>query len=242
MKILAISDTHGKLPDMSAYEADVFIHAGDICPNWTFDWIGDGPIQMNWMDSHFFPWLNNIRAKHKLLTLGNHDGIGQFLMELRKQSQEGTHWLIDQSVEIDGVNFWGTPWTYAPFNQAQWAYGKIEKGALKPVWDLIPDKTDVLITHSPPFEILDACPAGKIGCRHLQRRSLSLPQLKLQVFGHAHSNFPKSRKIGNTLFVNAAEQIIEIELSEAATISPKKFWDDNDPSGVTCLPTPPANS
>ncbi len=77
---------------------------------------------------------------------------------------------------------------------------------MKQKWALIPDNTDVLITHGPPKDILDLVPrpAGfHAGCQDLYNRIQQLPNLKLHVFGHLHMNHAIV-KLGNTFFVNAS--------------------------------------
>jgi Icc-related predicted phosphoesterase len=51
---------------------------------------------------------------------------------------------------------------------------------------LIPDDTDILVTHGPPFETLDATPGGlRVGCEALAERLRAL-RVRLHVFGHIH--------------------------------------------------------
>ena len=68
----------------------------------------------------------------------------------------------------------------------------------------IPDDTDVLITHGPPFGILDQAPGSDDhqGCRALFDRVRQLKP-KLHVFGHIHGAHGTFRT-EDTLFVNAA--------------------------------------
>lgn len=56
-------------------------------------------------------------------------------------------YLEDQSVEINGVKIYGSPWQ--PLYH-DWAF-QLEKGEqIKRMWDLIPPDVDVLLTHGPP--------------------------------------------------------------------------------------------
>lgn len=81
-------------------------------------------------------------------------------------------------------------------------------------WAKIPDDTNILITHSPPFGIGDQLdehgsePGKHVGCPHLLSRINDLNHLKLHVFGHIHAAFgvydgAEFMKTGTT-FVNAA--------------------------------------
>ena len=63
MKILHISDTHGKhhqLRDLP--EADVVVHTGDITEDGTEEEVKD-----------FIEWFCSLPYKHKIFIAGNHD-------------------------------------------------------------------------------------------------------------------------------------------------------------------------
>ena len=66
-------------------------------------------------------------------------------------------------------------------------------------WAKIPMQTDVLLTHGPPFKILDYVNSSKehVGCMRLKDRVTALSRdgdLKLHVFGHVHA---KQKRILN---------------------------------------------
>lgn len=79
----------------------------------------------------------------------------------------------------------------------------IDSAEIAAVWSKIPDDTDVLITHGPPANILDATSHGaRVGCPRL------LSQVKrikpsLHVFGHIHEAYGSLTE-GSTIFVNAS--------------------------------------
>jgi hypothetical protein len=53
----------------------------------------------------------------------------------------------DSKINIEGIRIWGSPWQP---NYHEWAF-MLERGeVIKKKWDLIPEGTDVLITHGPP--------------------------------------------------------------------------------------------
>lgn len=203
MKICCISDTHEQhhmIEDMPP--ADVLVHAGDF----TGRGFG-GAIES------FAHWLRDQPYKHKIVIAGNHDltfestGWAQRLLE---DVCPRVHYLNESGVEIDGVKFWGSPWTPAFHN---WAFNA-ERGAdIRRHWNKIPDDTNVLITHGPPWGILDVVrhefnPSsdGPLGCADLKERVLQLKQLKLHVFGHIHDGYgtvPAS-SLCQTTFVNAS--------------------------------------
>lgn len=184
MKLVLISDTHeqhdklGKLPD-----GDVLIHAGD------YTYTGK-----HFAKQQFFTWLHNQPHKHKIHIAGNHD----FGEPKEGISMEGAHYLYDSGVEIDGVKFWGSPWT-PRFGQWAFMYPPAENR-----WGMIPDGTDVLITHGPAEGILDR-PFGNrdsAGCRHLTERVYAIKP-KVHVFGHIHGSHGYCPENG-TEFFNAS--------------------------------------
>jgi Icc-related predicted phosphoesterase len=73
-------------------------------------------------------------------------------------------------------------------------------------WALIPQDTQILVTHGPPYGILDEVPRGeKVGCQDLLDKVVELgqKQLKLHVFGHIHYSYG-SYYMGAVQYVNAA--------------------------------------
>jgi 3',5'-cyclic AMP phosphodiesterase CpdA len=61
-------------------------------------------------------------------------------------------YLEDSGTEYKGIRIWGTPWI-PPFGQ--WAFSLPNKEFAKKIFEKIPLDTDILISHSPPFGILD---------------------------------------------------------------------------------------
>jgi Icc-related predicted phosphoesterase len=98
----------------------------------------------------------------------------------------------------------------------------VERGAAsRKYWDQIPEGTDVLITHGPPFGTLDKDEIGgpHMGCRDLTRAILRVKP-RLHVFGHVHGAYGKELGPNGTSMVNCAllngaalNQPIVVELS-----------------------------
>ncbi|WP_286592231.1 metallophosphoesterase [Sphingobacterium sp. N143] len=139
---------------------------------------------------------------YKVFVAGNHD----FYFEetdsnkIRRIIPKEIIYLNDSGIAINGIKFWGspiTPW----FNN--WAFNRNRGAEIKKHWDLIPVDTDVLITHGPPFGILDETVYGKrTGCEELLLR---VYQVKPQyhIFGHIHEDYGSFTK-GETSFINAS--------------------------------------
>jgi len=194
MKIICISDTHGlhgymknKIPD-----GDMIIHSGDFCNRGDY-----------FECVEFFNWFGALPHKYKLVIAGNHD----IWMEKASRSEinaiipSGIHYLQDEGVTIEGLNFWGSPVQPEFFD---WAFNRKRGSAIQQHWDLIPKDTNVLISHGPPMSILDKTIQGThVGCANLFTTITEQLKLKLHVFGHIHNGYGVEVK-NNTMFVNAA--------------------------------------
>src|SRR6185436_8527495 len=77
MRIAALSDQHGYLPEVPS--CDLLIVAGDVCPDAAGGSLAEQhpEAQKTWFDQHVRPWLAAAPAAHKILTWGNHDWCGQ---------------------------------------------------------------------------------------------------------------------------------------------------------------------
>jgi Icc-related predicted phosphoesterase len=178
MKLVCISDTHGCHNYLEVPKGDVLIHCGDAEL--------DGYSRYN----SFMNWMHDQPHKHKLFIPGNHDFYMQqhtFNCVLEFEGL-GIRTLIDKAIGIDGIKFYGAPWSPTFMN---WAFMKDDQD-LTPHWDAIPEDTDVLITHGPAFGIGDAVNGTKkpLGSRSLAIRILELKQLRMHLYGHIHTGTP----------------------------------------------------
>jgi Icc-related predicted phosphoesterase len=178
---------------------DVLILAGDVLANRSGNPDIDAAFQLNEM-RELDELCSALEFKHVLLIAGNHDWVFERYKDAHRVLKNIIY-LEDSGTVIDGVNFWGSPhqpWFF------DWAFNLPRNGAeLAHYWSLIPDDTDVLITHGPPYGILDL-PFGKgepAGCELLLKRVQEVNPL-VHVFGHIHGSYGQ-KQIGKTLFVNA---------------------------------------
>jgi Icc-related predicted phosphoesterase len=183
LKIVAISDTHCQLDKIDLPIGDVLIHAGDLTSSGSLVEVSRELIILKDKGKLF---------KSIILVAGNHDWLFQREPSLAKQMCKDNDiiYLEDSSTQVDGVTFYGSPWTLK-FNN--WAFG-LHQSKMKMVWDMIPDKVDVLITHSPPKGILDeVVRKNKIGdkkvinegCEELLSAVLRVKP-RFHMFGHLH--------------------------------------------------------
>jgi Icc-related predicted phosphoesterase len=172
-------------------EADVIIHCGD------FTSVGHSHEIVN-----FMKWYSNLPYKHKIIIAGNHDWLFEThrILALEKVPKNVIY-LEDSEIIIDGIKFYGTP-VQKPFNN--WAFNRPEEKLVQH-WQAIPDDTDVLITHSPPYSIGDYVEWDRSheGSPSLYFEVVERIKPKLHCFGHIHGG-NGIKVIENTTFINAS--------------------------------------
>lgn len=194
MIIVAISDTHCRLRKMDVPEGDLLLHSGDLTFNGDIPEISQELRELGRISKRF---------KKTILVCGNHDWLGERNPALMREmcEAEGITYLDHESTTFENLNIFGS--AYQP-EFCSWAFNLPRGGALKEKWSQIPENTNILITHGPPYEILDMCPDGRfVGCVDLMNRIDTLKDLKLHVFGHIHYSNGHTYKYGKT-FVNSA--------------------------------------
>ncbi|WP_143068767.1 metallophosphoesterase family protein [Kaistella treverensis] len=99
---------------------------------------------------------------------------------------ENTFYLHNSSVEIDGLQIWGSPYPPTFFN---WAFNVDRGKEIEKIWKDIPRDTDILITHGPPFGILDQTHSNQhVGCEELLKKIYKI-QPQYHLFGHIHEAY-----------------------------------------------------
>ena len=148
----------------------------------------------------FNEWLGEQPHRHKIIVPGNHEFFLESNPE-RRSLLDNAELLIDESIEIGGMKIYGSP--MMPLYGA--AFGNSSPKDRERHWRRIPDDTDVLITHGPPFGVLDLSPGQveRMGDPELRKRVRELPSLRLHAFGHVHGSHGIAEQDGVT-FVNVA--------------------------------------
>lgn len=199
--IVALSDTHGLHARMAhaVPDGDILVHAGDFC--------GRGLIEEVLV---FADWLAKFPHPGKLVTAGNHDRpVEEFETECRAIFEErGIRLLLGESAVIDGIRFFVSPCTPTFLN---WHFMRDRGPDIRAEWEKIPEDTDVLITHGPPYGHGDLCPPWKgappvhAGCFDLLAR-LREVRPRFHVFGHIHGGHgvTASGEVPETVFLNAS--------------------------------------
>ena len=163
MKILHLSDTHGahrRLGELPA--ADVVVHSGD------FTMAGSEAEAID-----FLNWFCDLPHRQKIFICGNHDEClyGANIDGL----DNNVHYLSNSGVEIEGIKFYGVPMFMADcVTERQ-----------NDNYASVPSDTNVLVTHTPPYGILDFDDNIHYGSKGLLKRVAEVAP-RLHLFGHIH--------------------------------------------------------
>ena len=168
LKIVAISDIHGMLPELP--ECDVVCCAGDISP---LEYQSDQTQMLGWFYLVFLPWVESLPCKKFVMISGNHDlflqnihrrlidesdgyrrytwrSASDVMKKLLPGNLRGKYnklvYLCDSSYEYEDHRFYGTPWIG---DLSNWAFYQ-DNDTLMEKYKNIPKKCDVIITHMPP--------------------------------------------------------------------------------------------
>lgn len=234
MKIVALSDNHGNLPDLP--KCDVVCICGDIVPL---------KLQRNyfesisWLAGPFQDWALNLPCEKVIMIWGNHDFIGERLLDfgtsmitpspddrewVRRYKPEDQHdllfkndinnkisILLDSFVEFGNKKFYGTSWCPALKN---WAFYDDSEGLMEK-FNNIPADSDIILTHCPPkfgqqgIVLETNWNFGKnFGCKELQ--DIIVEKFKdknnpvLVLSGHIHSGNHEVEKLNNIGYRNVS--------------------------------------
>jgi Icc-related predicted phosphoesterase len=190
MRSVCISDLHGHIKHIDVPLGDVLVIAGDTLRARSTTELSD-----------FNRYLGKLPHKYKIVVAGNHDFTIEYLgKKITRYFLKNAIYLEDSQVLIDGIKFWGSPWIPKYYN---WAFNLPRGTFLREKWELIPDDIDVLITHTPPFGILDKTMRnGNVGCQELLKRVEQIKP-KVHIFGHIHESHGVI-KLNSIQYVNGA--------------------------------------
>jgi Icc-related predicted phosphoesterase len=178
VKVCCISDIHGNFPDIAP--CDLLIIAGDIIDG--FRWHSEESI--GWYDRYFRAWLKSVPAGEIVGVAGNHDFMYQRESEHMRLLNLPWIYLEDEPYKYMNYKIWGSPWQPQFGN---WAFNDIDDDrGLGHKFSRIPDDTEILVTHGPPYGIGDKTfDKQRVGSRQL-RRVVNKVRPTLHVFGHIH--------------------------------------------------------
>ena len=205
IRFVCLSDTHSVPMRHEIPPGDVLLHAGD------FSLRGNSKSLIS-----FNSLLGSLPHTHKVVIAGNHEFSfdGSNIDRLNKAHKlhvsidvprskgylTNCVYLEDSGTEVFGYKIWGSPWVngYRDGGFTLWTEGEIDSK-----WRLIPEDTDILMTHQPPYGVLDQNKYRENGgCRYLQRRTEHM-RLKAHLFGHIHEAHGFEVR-ANRIYINAA--------------------------------------
>lgn len=193
MRIAMISDVHTRWHDLVIPDCDILISAGD------YSWRGEKDCVESyhrWLSKQNTPLTISVQGNHELWVEKNWEEAVSMVYAIDPAIQ----FIKEESFEWRGIKFHCSSITPEFCNWA-WNVDRGEKIARH--WAAIPDDTQVLITHGPPWGILDTIggisrmESENLGCKDLLQRLPSLSKLKLHVFGHIHGGSGESRRVMN---------------------------------------------
>lgn len=212
LRIVYLSDTHNMHSNIDVPEGDILIHGGDFS---NYGYQHEVEAFMKW-------WMSQ-KHSYKILIAGNHDitfdnrtfGTNlqmrpfwlNYLLSQYTRFESLNFYLEHSSCNIWGINFFGSPYCpkTRPGQSSRWGFSE-EREDLGKFWVDIPNNTDVLITHSPPYGKLDWCMSslnnGRIGCERL-RYHVNRVKPKLHLFGHIHEDYGMVHN-KDTMFINGS--------------------------------------
>lgn len=187
MKVCVTGCTHSQHFGISwEQSADLLIHTGDIGGR-------TGYLEMK----QFIDWIGKQPFKYKIFIAGNHDMVLEDFKPINLP--KGVFYLHDEGINIEGKDFYGSPYTPEFFN---WHFMKKRGEEMKRHWDSLPSGLDVLITHGPPHTILDNVERKMVGDAELLE-AVTRTQPKFHVFSHIHEGYGQ-KTWNNTTFINAS--------------------------------------
>lgn len=204
MKIVFISDTHTLHNSVTIPECDILLHTGDFTNH-------GGIISVE----HFINWFGKQPAKFKVFIAGNHDmtfdknhlnysertrDSAFNLIHKLNSNDANIFYLENNSVIINGLHIYGSPIT--PEFHA-WGFNVQRGQPIADIWAKIPDTTDILLTHGPPYSHLDhtweeIC----TGCEDLLNRVNQIKP-KIHAFGHIHESYGY-KEHNDIVFINSS--------------------------------------
>lgn len=198
MKLCFISDTHLQHKGLTSYilskDIDYLFHCGDMTNFGTV-------AELESVNTWFAELKLNTKIKDIICIAGNHDQGLEKYNTLGSKVFTNAVYLENSGYYLDnGLYVWGSPIT---LRFGSWGFQK-EKSEIQKYWNMIPENTNILITHQPCFEILDQnYHFDHCGCDLLRDTVFTLQDLIIHSFGHIHESYG-IKEINNKKFINAS--------------------------------------
>jgi Icc-related predicted phosphoesterase len=165
---------------------------------------------MRWWRNNYPSFLRRLKNRPLISVAGNHDWL-----ELANLCS--VRGVEAYKVTVSGFTF--RELKFAGFREIPQIYGRwqgeVPESRLRELSELaLAADPDVLVTHAPPYGILDGLAGNDhIGIGPLATKLATMPhKIKLHAFGHVHERSGEMLRMGGTLFSNAAVALNVIEL------------------------------
>lgn len=165
----------------------------------------------------FGQWLRELPHRHKIIVPGNHETFLETDAANRTLLGNAIV-LVNETVTVDGLRIWGSPITLSGP-----AFAVRSADERRRLYSAIPENTDVLVTHGPPFGILDRNRGSGLhqGDPELLEAVMRI-RPRLHVFGHIHGGYGIFEG-EHTTFVNAALLSPNGDLKKPLVLTMKRF-------------------
>jgi len=171
VRVVAASDIHGFADQLSLPDGDILILAGDYS--------GSGSELRA-----FLRWLKRQAGRYQDVALipGNHDEA-LMLPTLRALIESyGVHPLIGREGTFQGLRIYGQPFTP---QLGTWPW-MASPERLAQIWAAVPAGLDILVSHGPPYGILDIGEDGEHAGDPAFAANLARMRPRVVLCGHIH--------------------------------------------------------
>lgn len=223
MKVCAISDLHGYLPQ-NLPEAEILVICGDIV---SLDVQRDIPASAKWFRNRFLKWVRNQKFEKIFAIGGNHDfflnNIYQFDDYIERILYHNDKFELLEDTKSDYISndgqvytIYGTPWCH---EFGRWAFMLLDP-ALEMKYKNIPKDVDILLCHDAPYGVSDQCleetfynykqtnAEGKLEFPHIGnvplREAIEQKTPKVVLHGHLHSSNHECEMLNETKVYNVS--------------------------------------
>ena len=155
-----------------------------------FIFAGDFEIKNTFDLIEMSTWLDNLPHKNVVAIFGNHDFTENYPKENMKQMFERVHLLFNEFINVDGFK----------------------------IWETIPLETEIVVTHTMPYGILDGVlpRMQSVGSLTLRDRIKEV-QPYIQIGGHLHESFGQYTD-GKTDYYNVSVMDEQYKIVNPCTI------------------------
>jgi Icc-related predicted phosphoesterase len=215
LKIVAVSDLHGYLPEITE-SADIMLIAGDVSPlNIQFN----KPKCKKWFETEFAYWIKSLPVDKVYMVAGNHDayfeGMNPMnLAELKHQCSFKLIYLENAYIvhrhNGEEYKIFGTPYCHIFGN---WPYMVSDEYMERLLLEM-PEECDIIISHDPPYgigqvdQILESRRHNRETPESLGNpplaKQLTKTKFKLLVCGHIHSGDHNPFEFNGGIVVNVS--------------------------------------